>query len=59
MEYKVITDGSPNEVWAEGFFGDQGRDKAQKRIDAGYWHRLMYPWDRCKKLIVVPTERKS
>jgi hypothetical protein len=31
MEYKVVTDGSPNEVWATGFYGDYGKAKAQKR----------------------------
>ena len=54
MKYKVITEGYPNEVWAIGFYGDYGKEKAQKRTDEGYYHQFMYESDKSKKLIVVP-----
>jgi hypothetical protein len=53
MEYKVVTEGSPNEVWARGFYGDYGKAKAQNKIDEGYFHQYMYEADKSKKLIVV------
>jgi hypothetical protein len=53
-EYKVVTEGAPNEIWASGFYGEDGRLKAQQRIDDGYWHRYMYLHDRHKTLVVVP-----
>jgi hypothetical protein len=48
--YKVVSKDYPNELWASGFFS---KEKAQKRIDEGYWHKRMYERDKCKKLIVV------
>lgn len=54
--YKVVTKGAENEVWASGFYGEQGKAKAQKRIDEGYWHRLMYEQDKSKTLIVVERD---
>lgn len=53
MEYKVVTEDSPNEVWATGFYGDYGKAKAEKRIAEGYFHKHMYESDKSKKLIVV------
>jgi len=53
MEYRVITEGLPNEVWATGFYGDEGKKKAQERINSGYFHKHMYESDKSKKLIVV------
>jgi hypothetical protein len=32
MQFKVITEGSPNEVWASGFYD---RAKAQRMVDEG------------------------
>lgn len=55
-EFKVVTEGSPNEVWASGFYGDAGREKAWRMVLDGYWHRLMYAADRHKKLEVVPVQ---
>lgn len=52
-EFKVVTDGSPNELWASGFYGEHGRAKAQRMVDEGYWHRFMYAKDKHKTLIVV------
>jgi hypothetical protein len=57
MEYKVITKGSPLEVWAAGFYGEHGKAKAEKRIAEGYWHRFMYEKDKHKELEVVPEGR--
>lgn len=51
--YKVVTEGAENEKWATGFYGENGKQKAQERIDEGYFHRYMYESDRNKKLIVV------
>lgn len=48
--YKVISKDYPNELWAGGFYS---KDKAQKRVDEGYFHRHMYEKDKHKKLIVV------
>lgn len=53
MEYKVVTEGASNEVWATGFYGDYGKAKAQKRIDEGYFHKNMYEADKSKNLIVM------
>ena len=53
MKYKVVTEKSPGEVWATGFYGDYGKIKAQKRIDEGYFHQYMHEADKNKKLIVV------
>ena len=48
--YKVVSEECHNEVWASGFYDKQ---KAQRRIDEGYFHRFMYECDKHKKLIVV------
>lgn len=52
--YKVVSEGNHNEVWASGFHGKEGKEKAEKRINEGYWHKLMYDKDKHKKLIVIP-----
>jgi hypothetical protein len=54
VSYKVITEGAPNELWASGFHGEDGKARAEKKVAEGYWHRLMYEKDRHKTLIVVP-----
>ena len=36
MEYKVITQGQPLEVWARGYYNDYGRAKAEKLVAEGY-----------------------
>lgn len=54
-EYKVITDGAPTELWASGFYGDEGRAKAEKMVSEGYWHKFMFDRDRHKTLAVVPV----
>jgi len=48
--YKVVSECNKNEVWATGFYS---REKAQNRIDEGYFHQYMYDRDKHKKLIVV------
>ena len=48
--YKVVSEECHNEVWASGFYD---RQKAQNRIDEGYFHRFMYETDKHKKLIVI------
>ena len=47
--YKVVSECNKNEVWATGFYS---KDKDQKRIDEGYFHRCMYEKDKSKKLII-------
>lgn len=54
--YKVVTKRSENEVWASGFFGKQGKAKAQKRINKGYFHKYMYEKDKSKSLIIVERD---
>jgi hypothetical protein len=53
MEYKVVTEGNPHELWARGFYGDGGKEYAQKKVDEGYFHKHMYASDKSKKLVVV------
>ena len=48
--YKVVSECDHFEVWAVGFFS---KEKAQKRINEGYFHQAMYEADKHKKLIVV------
>ena len=48
--YKVVSECNKNEVWASGFYS---KEKAQKRIDEGYYRKSMYDEDKNKKLIVV------
>lgn len=48
--YKVVSEFDNNEVWATGFIS---KEKAQNRIDEGYFHQYMYDADKHKKLIVV------
>ena len=48
--YKVVSECNNNEVWASGFYS---KEKAQKRIDLGYFHNFMYEKDKIKKLIVI------
>ena len=48
--YKVVSECDNKEVWATGF---SSKEKAQKRIDEGYYHNFMYECDKHKKLIVI------
>jgi hypothetical protein len=48
--YKVVSECDNKEVWATGFYS---KEKAQKRIDEGYFHKSMYEKDKSKKLIVI------
>lgn len=48
--YKVVSECNHLEVWAIGFYS---KEKAQKRINEGYFHKYMYDADKHKKLIVV------
>jgi hypothetical protein len=55
-EFKVITEGSPNELWASGFYNEAGRVKAQSMVNEHYWHMFMFPCDQNKTLVVVPVK---
>jgi hypothetical protein len=48
--YKVVSECNNNEVLASGFYS---KEKAQKRIDEGYFHKNMYEKDKSKKLIII------
>ncbi len=48
--YKVVSECNKNEVWETGFYS---KEKAQTRIDEGYFHQYMYEQDKNKRLIVV------
>ena len=48
--YKVVSECNNNEVWATGFCS---KEKAQNRINKGYFHRFMYEKDKNKKLIII------
>jgi hypothetical protein len=57
--FKVVTEGREHEVWASGF---ADREKPERMLAEGYWHRHMYPEDKHKVLVVVedkPIGRKS
>jgi hypothetical protein len=56
IEYKVITENDPHELWASGFYNDYGRMRAQAMVDGGYWHAIMNKSDKHKKLVVVPVK---
>lgn len=49
--YKIVSECNIHEVWATGFYN---KEKAQTKIDDGYFHRFMHPEDKHKKLIVIP-----
>ena len=48
--YKVVSESNKNEVWGTGF---SSKEKAQQKINEGYFHRYFYEKDKGKKLIVV------
>jgi hypothetical protein len=48
--YKVMSKDHPNELWGIGFYS---KEKAQRRIDEGYYQKYMCEKDKSKKLIVV------
>jgi len=54
--YKVVSECNNKEVWAIGFYS---KEKAQKRIDEGYFHKHMYEKDKSKKLIVIEYGTKN
>ena len=54
--YKVVTEGAPTELWASGFYGEDGKAKAERMVAEVYWHRLMYEKDRAKILAVIPEK---
>jgi|GEM_PF-4342516 len=56
MEYIVVTKGNESEVWGTGFYGDYGKNKAQVRIDSGYFHDHMFNDDKNKELIVIEVK---
>ena len=55
--YKIVSECNINEVWAIGYYS---REKAQAKIDEGYFHKFMYSRDKHKKLIGIPQiDRKT
>lgn len=53
MEYKVIASNIDNFVMATGFYGETGKEKAQKRIDEGYFNQHLLPELKHAEFIVV------
>jgi hypothetical protein len=47
--YKVISKCNNNEVWGSGFYS---KEKAQNKINEGYFHKYMHKKDKHKKLII-------
>lgn len=39
MEYEVRATNYPNFLMATGYYGNQGKEKAQRLIDEGYFHK--------------------
>lgn len=56
MEYKVVASNYPNFLMATGFYGDHGKEKAQKMIDSGYWNKIVMP--EFKDAIFIVVENK-
>jgi hypothetical protein len=54
--YKVVSECNNNEVWAIGFYS---KERAQKRIDSGYFHQYMHKEDKHKKLIVMDYKQQN
>ena len=57
MEYQVVSEENHNEVWARGFYNNAGKERAQTRVNAGYFHKFTYEKDKHKKLIVIPVSK--
>lgn len=56
MEYEVRASNYPNFLMATGFYGESGKQKAQKMIDEGYFHKHIMP--EFKDVIFVVVEKK-
>ena len=53
--YAVVSEDNHNELWA--IF--DSKEKAQQRIDEGYFQRHMYEEDKKKKLIVIEHKKSK
>ena len=51
MKYKIVEKDNIYAVHSVGYYGDAGKEKAQKRIDTGECHK--YWSDKGKDFIVV------
>lgn len=48
--FMIVTAGNWLEVWSVGY---ASREKAQERVDTGFYKKYMYPQDKNKKLVVI------
>lgn len=53
-EYMVVDADDMHAVYAAGFYGPAGREKAERMVAEGYWHRIA-PQLKGRKLIVIPV----
>lgn len=58
MEYHVIASNYKHFTMATGFYGEQGKNKAQRLIDEGYFNRYLMPEIKDALFIVVPKSAK-
>lgn len=56
MEYEVRATNYPNFLMASGFYGEQGKAKAQGMINSGYWTKIIMP--EFKDAIFEVVEKK-
>jgi len=52
-KYKVIASNYDNFLMATGFYGESGKQKAQERIDSGYFNKYLMPELKDATFIVV------
>lgn len=53
-KYKIVEKGNIRAIHSVGYYGEEGKNKAQKRIDTGECHK--YWSDKDKEFIVVEDE---
>lgn len=58
MEYEVRATNYPNFLMASGFYGEQGKAKAQGLINDGYFHKHIMPEFKDAIFEVTPKKIK-
>lgn len=56
MEYEVRATNYPNFLMATGYYGEQGKEKAQRLIDEGYFNKYLMDDIKDAIFIVVPKK---
>jgi hypothetical protein len=57
MEYEVRSSNYPNFLMATGYYGEQGKAKAQRLIDEGYFNKHLMP--EFKDAIFIVVQKKN